>query len=167
MCGIVGYIGNKDAISVLIDGLKSLEYRGYDSSGISILDGDSNISTYKSAGKLNNLEEQLKTSNVPTSTIGIAHTRWATHGEPTQNNAHPHSGSESNVFVVHNGIVENFSELRNEIENSGSDLNSDTDSETIPHLIESYLSQSNNLETTLTKSYFFLSNCNLFKCFFP
>ena len=146
MCGIVGYIGNKDAVSVLIGGLKSLEYRGYDSSGISILDSKSNVSTYKSAGKLNNLEEQLKTSNVPTSTIGVAHTRWATHGEPTQNNAHPHSGSGNNVFVVHNGIVENFSELRSEIENSGSNLNSDTDSETIPHLIESYLSQSNNLE---------------------
>ena len=151
MCGIVGYIGDKKAISVLVNGLKSLEYRGYDSAGVSVLDSNNNVSTYKSAGKLNNLESELQNnnSNSITAKIGIAHTRWATHGEPTEINAHPHSDCKGNIIVVHNGIVENFTELKRELLNSGHILNSDTDSEIIPHLIESYLSESNNLEEAI------------------
>ena len=113
MCGIVGYIGEKDATPILLGGLKRLEYRGYDSAGIAVLDKD-HIEIRREAGKLSKLIDLVQLSPV-TGSIGIGHTRWATHGAPSTRNAHPHIGMSGEVVVVHNGIVENFLELRDEL----------------------------------------------------
>ncbi len=138
MCGIVGYIGPRDATPIILNGLKRLEYRGYDSAGLAVLQ-DGNIQVRRDAGKLNRLESLVLESPLQ-GHIGIGHTRWATHGEPTARNAHPHLGMTGDVVVVHNGIVENFLELREELLAEGATFNSDTDSEVIVHLIERYLS---------------------------
>src|ERR671921_2402653 len=111
MCGIVGYVGAKPAEGVVIEGLRRLEYRGYDSAGIALVDGGTIVSD-KRAGKLANLEKALADDPLPPATTGIGHTRWATHGPPTDRNAHPHLGQERRVAVGHNGIIENFAELR-------------------------------------------------------
>ncbi len=133
MCGIVGYIGNKDAKEILIEGLRELEYRGYDSAGLAILNsGEFNI--YKAVGKLKNLEEKTKDFTTSGFSVGIAHTRWATHGKPTELNAHPHLGEES--YVVHNGIIENYIELKKELEKKGVGFLSQTDTEVIVHRFE-------------------------------
>lgn len=138
MCGIMGYTGSKEAASVLINGLTSLEYRGYDSAGISVL-GPSNIPAIsKTAGKLVRLKEILDGS-MPEGSTGIGHTRWATHGEPTKLNSHPHGDCANEIIVVHNGIVENYLELKTELISSGHSLISETDSEIIPHLIEAHM----------------------------
>jgi glucosamine--fructose-6-phosphate aminotransferase (isomerizing) len=133
MCGIVGYIGYKDSKDILLDGLGELEYRGYDSAGIAIL-SDGVISTHKSVGKLKNLQEVVKDLKVSSHSIGIGHTRWATHGEPNELNAHPHLGEFS--YVVHNGIIENYQELKDELIRSGVKFVSQTDTEVIVHLYE-------------------------------
>jgi glucosamine--fructose-6-phosphate aminotransferase (isomerizing) len=138
MCGIVGYIGPRDATPIILSGLKRLEYRGYDSAGLAVLQ-DGNIQVRRDAGKLNRLESLVLESPLQ-GHIGIGHTRWATHGEPSARNAHPHLGMTGDVVVVHNGIVENFLELRDELLAEGATFNSDTDSEVIVHLIERYLS---------------------------
>lgn len=137
MCGIVGYIGQGDTKKVLIDGLKELEYRGYDSAGIALLTG-TDIEVYKAVGKLVNLEEKLynNCSSCVSYTTGIGHTRWATHGKPTELNAHPHLGDYS--FVVHNGIIENYKELKDELMNEGVKFLSQTDTEVIVHLFEKF-----------------------------
>lgn len=133
MCGIIGYIGYRNAVSITVDGLKRLEYRGYDSAGIAFLNGYQ-IEVIKCKGKINELESIIKPEH--TSRIAIGHTRWATHGKPSDENAHPHcSGS---IAVVHNGIIENYSELRKELEDEGYKFNSETDTEVIAHLIERY-----------------------------
>jgi glutamine---fructose-6-phosphate transaminase (isomerizing) len=135
MCGIVGYVGEKSAQDVVIEGLRRLEYRGYDSAGIAlVLDGA--LLTDKKAGKLANLEKALVEHPLAESTTGIGHTRWATHGPPTDRNAHPHLGRHDRVAVVHNGIIENFAQLRLELEGEGVEMRSDTDTEIAAHLLE-------------------------------
>ena len=136
MCGIVGYVGNKGAKSFLIDGLSKLEYRGYDSAGIAVLDGTS-ISLAKQKGRLSNLEGALKCKSSE-GTIGIGHTRWATHGEPSDRNSHPHKSSKGDIAVVHNGIIENYLELRKWLISEGYEFFSETDTEVVPNLIHYY-----------------------------
>ncbi|HEX7394538.1 MAG TPA: glutamine--fructose-6-phosphate transaminase (isomerizing) [Anaerolineaceae bacterium] len=137
MCGIVGYIGDRNATPIILTGLKKLEYRGYDSAGIAVIE-DHHIELRRELGKLDNLLGLVK-ENPLEGKIGIGHTRWATHGEPSARNAHPHIGMTGAVVVVHNGIVENFLELREELTAEGVVFNSETDSETIVHLIERYI----------------------------
>ena len=134
MCGIVGYVGDKQAEDVVIEGLRRLEYRGYDSAGIALVAG-SELATRKRAGKLANLEKLLAEQPLPSSTIGMGHTRWATHGGPTDRNAHPHLDDDSQVAVIHNGIIENFATLRAELEARGHEMRSDTDTEVVAHLL--------------------------------
>jgi glucosamine--fructose-6-phosphate aminotransferase (isomerizing) len=138
MCGIVGYIGQRDATPIILDGLKRLEYRGYDSAGIAIIK-DGKINIRRDSGKLERLEKLVQNSPI-SGTPGIGHTRWATHGAPSARNAHPHLGNLGKVVVVHNGIVENFLELREELMSEGTDFKSDTDTETIVQLVEHYQS---------------------------
>jgi glucosamine--fructose-6-phosphate aminotransferase (isomerizing) len=136
MCGIIGYLGARDATPVLIDGLKCLEYRGYDSAGIAVLDRTAgSTSTTKSDSKVALLVERLK-DNMPSGRLGIGHPRWATHGRPSIVNAHPHSDCSGRIVVVHNGIIENFAELKVELEAAGHEFLSETDTEVVPHLIE-------------------------------
>src|SRR3990170_8814192 len=135
MCGIVGYVGDQSALDVVIEGLRRLEYRGYDSAGVALL-ADGKIAAQKRAGKLANLEAALADSPLPPATSGIGHTRWATHGAPNDRNAHPHLDCTGSVAVIHNGIIENYSALRAELEERGHQLASDTDTETVAHLLE-------------------------------
>jgi len=138
MCGIVGYVGSRPAEQVVIDGLRRLEYRGYDSAGIALVDGGTIVSD-KRAGKLANLEKAIADTPLPSVTTGIGHTRWATHGPPTDRNAHPHLGRTRRVALVHNGIIENFAELRARLEAEGVEMASDTDTEVAAHLLEEQL----------------------------
>jgi glucosamine--fructose-6-phosphate aminotransferase (isomerizing) len=138
MCGIVGYVGDRPAEGVVVEGLRRLEYRGYDSAGIALIDQGSVVSD-KRAGKLANLEKAIAESPLPPATTGIGHTRWATHGAPTDRNAHPHLGRASRVAVVHNGIIENFAALRGRLESEGVEMASDTDTEVAAHLLEEQL----------------------------
>ena len=143
MCGIVGGVTNRDIIPLLLDGLKRLEYRGYDSSGLVVLSKNNSLNRARSVGKVNNLVENLKArKNIIKGNIGIAHTRWATHGEPTNHNAHPHISNQV-VSVVHNGIIENYLELKNSQIKQGYKFTSDTDTEVIAHAID-FAMQSNN-----------------------
>ncbi|HSP87399.1 MAG TPA: glutamine--fructose-6-phosphate transaminase (isomerizing) [Ignavibacteriaceae bacterium] len=137
MCGIVGYIGEKNSVPILINGLKRLEYRGYDSAGIGILSNKKSI-VIKNKGKVSLLEDRIERSNF-SGNIGIGHTRWATHGVPNETNAHPHFNSSKNLFVIHNGIIENFRTLKKGLEKLGYEFQSETDSEVLPHLIDSFL----------------------------
>ena len=141
MCGIVGYIGKKDTTKILLDGLKELEYRGYDSAGIAVLKNDK-IEVFKALGKLVNLEEKVNELASGDYELGIGHTRWATHGKPTELNAHPHLGEYS--YVVHNGIIENYKELKEELSEKGHKFVSQTDTEVIVHLFENFYNISNN-----------------------
>jgi glucosamine--fructose-6-phosphate aminotransferase (isomerizing) len=143
MCGIVGYVGDRDATSIIYEGLKRLEYRGYDSAGLAVLD-DGVIEIRRDVGKLERLGDLLRQEPVR-GHIGIGHTRWATHGEPSARNAHPHIGASGEVVIVHNGIVENFLTLREEMEAEGVTLNSDTDTEIIVHLVERFLALGHDL----------------------
>ncbi|MDA1039782.1 MAG: glutamine--fructose-6-phosphate transaminase (isomerizing) [Planctomycetota bacterium] len=147
MCGIVGYVGFRRASDLIVEGLRRLEYRGYDSSGLAVLDHESQIHVRKAAGRLANLEEIVH-DNLPDASMGIGHTRWATHGAPTDGNAHPHLGGcvdGATLAVVHNGVVENFRELKARLEAEGYVFQSETDSEVIAHLIDSCLARA--LET--------------------
>ncbi|MGB9877299.1 MAG: glutamine--fructose-6-phosphate transaminase (isomerizing) [bacterium] len=135
-CGIVAYVGPRKALPVLFDTLKRLEYRGYDSAGVALLGGDG-IFLAKQKGKIKDLEEKLKSNEIK-SGIGIGHTRWATHGRPSDFNAHPHLDCTGKIAVVHNGIIENYSELREELKSKGHQFRSETDTEVIPHLLEEY-----------------------------
>ena len=141
MCGIVGYIGKKETTKILLDGLKELEYRGYDSAGIAVLHGNE-IDVFKAVGKLVNLEEKVNQNNKDRYNLGIGHTRWATHGKPTEVNAHPHLGEYS--YVVHNGIIENYKELKDELTSLGHNFVSQTDTEVIVHLFEHYNNKLND-----------------------
>jgi glucosamine--fructose-6-phosphate aminotransferase (isomerizing) len=134
MCGIVGYVGPKDARDVVLEGLRRLEYRGYDSAGIAVV-ADGQLSSAKKAGKLANLEKLLADQPLPAATVGIGHTRWATHGGPTDRNAHPHLSADGTVAVIHNGIIENFAALRAECESAGVEFTSETDTEVAAHLL--------------------------------
>ena len=146
MCGIVGYIGSKSAVDILLSGLTNLEYRGYDSAGIAINVGGE-VELYKAEGKLQNLKDivEAKKSHIEKSTIGIGHIRWATHGAPTTVNAHPHSCNCGKVAVVHNGIIENYKELREKLEKQGCTFRSQTDTETVAHLVASKYAQAKDL----------------------
>ncbi len=135
MCGIVGYTGRDQAVGYLIEGLKTLEYRGYDSAGVEVLSTDGQLHGVKCAGRVAILEERCATANL-VGTTGIAHTRWATHGAPTDKNAHPHRDCSGRIAIVHNGIIENYRELRASLSRAGHEFASDTDSEVIAHLIE-------------------------------
>ena len=135
MCGIVGYVGPQQAQGIVIDGLRRMEYRGYDSAGIALVH-DARIASEKRAGKLANLEKAIGDNPLPASSTGIGHTRWATHGAPNDDNAHPHLGKERRVALVHNGIIENFAVLRAELEDAGHELLSETDTEIAAHLLE-------------------------------
>jgi glucosamine--fructose-6-phosphate aminotransferase (isomerizing) len=134
MCGIVGYVGQQNAVDVVIEGLRRLEYRGYDSAGVAVVVGNE-IQVRRRAGKLANLEKLLAEQPLPATTFGMGHTRWATHGAPTDRNAHPHLDEAAKVAVVHNGIIENFAALRTHLEEDGVTLASDTDTEVVSHLL--------------------------------
>lgn len=149
MCGIVGIVSNKNVVPMLVEGLKRLEYRGYDSAGIATLI-DGAITRSRAKGKIINLEEKLKSSPI-TGTIGIGHTRWATHGEPTENNAHPHATER--VAVVHNGIIENYAELKEELAAHQVRFETDTDTEVIAHLADYYLTQGETPEMAAHKTF--------------
>ena len=142
MCGIVGYVGQQPALHVIVEGLRRLEYRGYDSAGIAVVAGGE-IHSRKKAGKLANLETELVSDPMAASTIGIGHTRWATHGGPTDANAHPHLSEDGKVAVIHNGIIENFAELRAELTANGVTLRSETDTEVAAHMISEELQKQN------------------------
>ncbi|MCH8325373.1 MAG: glutamine--fructose-6-phosphate transaminase (isomerizing) [Bacteroidetes bacterium] len=143
MCGIVGYIGSKNCVPLLINGLKRLEYRGYDSAGLGLIsNGESQV--IKRKGKVVNLEKDLDKINI-SPTLGIAHTRWATHGVPNEVNAHPHFNTDKNLFVIHNGIIENYITIKKGLQSLGYDFISDTDSEVIPQLIDSFLKKGYSL----------------------
>src|SRR5438874_9648741 len=142
MCGIIGYLGEHEATPVLMDSLKRLEHRGYDSAGIAVLESPhpgatQHTSVTKSEAKVDDLIAKLN-QNLPSGHLGIGHTRWATHGRPTYINAHPHTDCKGRIFVVHNGIIENFAELKAELEAEGHEFPSETDTEVVPHLIEKY-----------------------------
>lgn len=152
MCGIVGYVGPGTTLNVLLGGLRRLEYRGYDSAGISIINEDSGLSTRKRAGKLDVLVNDIEQSPVPSGQIGIGHTRWATHGAPTDGNAHPHlGGSQLRLSLIHNGIIENFAELKAELLASGTKFSSDTDTEVAAHLIADEYERSGDLVAAFRK----------------
>jgi glucosamine--fructose-6-phosphate aminotransferase (isomerizing) len=145
MCGIVGYVGAQESAPILLEGLRRLEYRGYDSAGVAILNGDG-IKIQKAAGKISVLEKLLE-ATPPSGTLGIAHTRWATHGEPTTLNAHPHTDCSGRIAVAHNGIIENYTTLKTALSNEGHRFTTDTDTEVIAHLIEKFYE--GNLESAV------------------
>jgi glutamine---fructose-6-phosphate transaminase (isomerizing) len=144
MCGIVGYVGSKVATPVLIDGLKRLEYRGYDSAGIAMSNGNG-LETRKAKGKISQLEGVMNGSPIH-GTVGIAHTRWATHGQPNECNAHPHTDCKNEIAVVHNGIIENYGALRTMLKKQGHEFRSETDTEVLAHLIEAAMGDGDPLE---------------------
>ncbi|WP_447644932.1 glutamine--fructose-6-phosphate transaminase (isomerizing) [Nocardioides zeae] len=150
MCGIVGYVGARSAQDVVIEGLRRMEYRGYDSAGIALV-ADGALAVDKRAGKLANLEKAIDENGLPASTIGIGHTRWATHGAPTDVNAHPHLGSHGRLAVVHNGIIENFAALRDRLEDEGITVVSETDTEIAAHLLELQLESGEDLTTAMQR----------------
>ncbi|UTX54110.1 glutamine--fructose-6-phosphate transaminase (isomerizing) [Leucobacter aridicollis] len=147
MCGIVGYAGPNETIEALLNGLRRLEYRGYDSAGVAVIDDTGGISVRKKSGKLLNLEDLLEASPVQAAGAGIGHTRWATHGGPTDVNAHPHLGDDGRLAVIHNGIVENFAELRDEVVSRGAELASETDTEVVAALLGLETGSGKDLET--------------------
>jgi glutamine---fructose-6-phosphate transaminase (isomerizing) len=145
MCGIVGYVGNKQVVPLIIDGLRKLEYRGYDSAGIAVVNEDHDLEIRRAEGKLRNLEEAIRLSPLD-GTYGIGHTRWATHGRPTEENAHPHRDCTGRVVVVHNGIIENYLQLKERLRKSDHLFVTETDTEIMAHLIEEYLKQDSSFE---------------------
>ena len=144
MCGIVGYVGTRSCLPILIEGLKRLEYRGYDSSGVAIQQNGA-LKVIKAAGKIRELERRLAAAP-PSGTAGIAHTRWATHGEPNDTNAHPHSDSHGHLALVHNGIIENYRAIKSALEAEGHRFRTETDTEVLTHLVEKYIRKGLNLE---------------------
>jgi glucosamine--fructose-6-phosphate aminotransferase (isomerizing) len=151
MCGIIGYIGQENAIPILLDGLSRLEYRGYDSSGISIVDQEGKLKIFKKVGKLDQLKKFVDSLKLK-SCIGLGHTRWATHGPPSDQNAHPHQDCSRSIAVVHNGIIENFHELREDLKKKHHRFRSETDTEVIAHLIEEELKKGGGLEEALRRT---------------
>src|SRR5450755_3802683 len=137
MCGIVGYIGNRKAVPIILDGLRRLEYRGYDSAGIAVLNGDAQLAIRRASGKLRNLEDAIRLNPLD-GPYGIGHTRWATHGRPTEENAHPHRDCSGDIVVVHNGIVENYLALKKQLKLEGHKFVTETDTEIIAHLVEKH-----------------------------
>src|SRR6516165_2762419 len=146
MCGIVGYVGTQKAVPIILEGLKRLEYRGYDSAGLAVYCGDDQLEVRRAKGKLRNLEDAIRLSPVD-GTFGIGHTRWATHGRPTEENAHPHRDCHGDIVVVHNGIVENYLALKHQLVEEGHKFVTETDTEVIAHLVEKYFD--GNLENAV------------------
>ncbi|MEK7276860.1 MAG: glutamine--fructose-6-phosphate aminotransferase, partial [Chloroflexota bacterium] len=159
MCGIVGYVGPRQAAPIILDGLKRLEYRGYDSAGLAVMSGGQ-INIRRDAGKLHNLITLYENDPV-SGTIGIGHTRWATHGAPSQRNAHPHLGEAGQAVIVQNGIVENFASLKEELVAEGVKFRSDTDTEVIAHLVERFLSADVPLEEAVRQTIQRLKGANV------
>jgi len=151
MCGIVGYVGNKQVVPLIIEGLRKLEYRGYDSAGIAVVDDDHVLSIRRAEGKLRNLEEAIRLSPLD-GNYGIGHTRWATHGRPTEENAHPHRDCTGRVVVVHNGIIENYLKLKDELRAKGHEFKTETDTEIIAHLIEEQIKSGSKFEQAVRES---------------
>jgi glutamine---fructose-6-phosphate transaminase (isomerizing) len=151
MCGIVGYVGNKQVVPVIIDGLRKLEYRGYDSAGIAVVDESHDLEIRRAEGKLRNLEEAIRLSPLD-GTYGIGHTRWATHGRPTEENAHPHRDCTGRVVVVHNGIIENYLQLKDRLRKSDHRFVTETDTEVVAHLIEEYLKEGDSFEKAVRRT---------------
>lgn len=152
MCGIVGYVGPGSSLEVLMGGLKRLEYRGYDSAGVAVLDDAGNLGTRKKAGKLGALSEELEGDPVPDGHTGIGHTRWATHGGPTDGNAHPHLGDDGKLALIHNGIIENFAELKRELLEDGAEFTSETDTEVAALLIGKLYRETGDLTTAFRRA---------------
>ena len=151
MCGIVGYVGNKRVVPVILDGLKRLEYRGYDSAGIAVAGNGGGLQIRRAEGKLRNLEEIIRLKPID-GTYGIGHTRWATHGRPTEENAHPHRDCTGRIVVVHNGIIENYVPLKKKLIEEGHQFTTETDTEVIAHLVEKILKSSNGHKTSLEEA---------------
>jgi len=151
MCGIVGYVGNKQVVPVILDGLRKLEYRGYDSAGIAVVDEAHNLDIRRAEGKLRNLEEAIRLKPLD-GTYGIGHTRWATHGRPTEENAHPHRDCTGRVVVVHNGIIENYVQLKERLRHTDHHFVTETDTEVVAHLIEEYLKTGDSFENAVRLS---------------
>src|SRR5260221_6402426 len=149
MCGIVGYIGTRKAVPIILDGLKRLEYRGYDSAGLAVVGDDCTLNVRRASGKLRNLEDVVRMSPIEGSS-GIGHTRWATHGRPTEENAHPHRDCTGDIVVVHNGIVENYLALKHQLQLEGHRFVTETDTEIIAHLVEKHYE--GNLEDAARKA---------------
>lgn len=151
MCGIVGYVGNKQVVPLIIDGLRKLEYRGYDSAGIAVVDESHQLKIRRAEGKLRNLEEVLRQKPLD-GTYGVGHTRWATHGRPTEENAHPHRDCSGRVVVVHNGIIENYLDLKDDLRKKDHNFVTETDTEIVAHLIEEHLKQGNSFEQAVRQT---------------
>src|SRR2546429_7386195 len=151
MCGIVGYVGNKQVVPLIIDGLRKLEYRGYDSAGIAVVDENHELKIQRAEGKLRNLEDALRQQTLD-GTYGIGHTRWATHGRPTEENAHPHRDCTGRLVVVHNGIIENYLQLKNELLKKDHRFVTETDTEIVAHLIEEELKSGVTFEVAVRQA---------------
>jgi glucosamine--fructose-6-phosphate aminotransferase (isomerizing) len=151
MCGIVGYVGNKQVVPVILDGLRKLEYRGYDSAGIAVVDEGQQLDIRRAEGKLRNLEEAIRLKPLD-GTYGIGHTRWATHGRPTEENAHPHRDCTGRVVVVHNGIIENYIQLKDRLRKSDHVFVTETDTEIVAHLVEEYLKEEESFEKAVGRA---------------
>src|SRR6185295_13721690 len=147
MCGIVGYIGNRKSSNLLLNGLKRMEYRGYDSAGIALIE-NGRINVLKQKGKVDQLDRMIP-HNLLSSTIGIAHTRWATHGAPTHDNAHPHTDNSGNISIVHNGIIENYNSIKTKLIQEGYKIYSDTDTEVLAVFIGSLYEKTKDLEKSV------------------
>src|SRR5215510_9474416 len=151
MCGIVGYVGQKSVVPVIIEGLRKLEYRGYDSAGIAVAGNGDGLQVRRAEGKLRNLEEVIRTKPLE-GTYGVGHTRWATHGRPTEENAHPHRDCTGRVVVVHNGIIENYLQLKDELRKKDHRFVTETDTEIVAHLIEEHLKNGATFEAAVRQT---------------
>ena len=151
MCGIVGYVGNKQVVPLILDGLRKLEYRGYDSAGIAVVDENNELTLRRAEGKLRNLEEAIRLEPLD-GNYGIGHTRWATHGRPTEENAHPHRDCSGEIVVVHNGIIENYLQLKEMLREKGHDFTTETDTEIVAHLIEECQKEGLGFEDAVRKA---------------
>ena len=162
MCGIVGYIGTKQAAPIILDGLSKLEYRGYDSAGMAIYDGQK-INITKSVGRLKVLENMTRGGETMPGTSGIGHTRWATHGVPSNVNAHPHFNKDETITVVHNGIIENYIQLRQKMISKGYKFVSETDTEVLAHLLDYYYKGNRIIDTSSDEENIFCSHITVSK----
>ncbi len=151
MCGIVGYVGGQQAVGVIIEGLRRLEYRGYDSAGIAVVDDEGRMHVQRACGKLRNLEESLRQHPIE-GDFGLGHTRWATHGRPTEENAHPHRDCTGRIVVVHNGIIENYLTLKRQLQSEGHRFQTETDTEVIAHLLEREMKAGDGLPSALGRA---------------
>src|SRR5512134_3169815 len=155
MCGIVGYVGPRDPVEILVEGLRRLEYRGYDSAGIAVVGGNGTIAIRRAAGKLRDLERVIAAKPLLGGRYGIGHTRWATHGRPTEENAHPHRDCTGRIFVVHNGIIENYRELKHQLQSEGQTFVTETDTAIVAPLVEREM-KGDGLETAVRRALLYM-----------